>query len=196
MATAFTPREREQIDESLCDAALRCAATTGMKHSTVDELSHQAGISKGAFYGFYESKEHLFLSMLERLHQEMYGSAERVLEQRVDLPVRKRVTLAIRQVCAVAEKRDVVTFLRDEVPLLLRRLPENTLKEHYRSDEERIRALIQKSGVHLTTSMDTACAVVRLLLMTLIVKRDVGDRYDDALRLMIEGACQTLIALR
>ena len=77
MATAFSPQERERIRESLLDAALKSAASQGMRHATVDELAREAGISKGAFYRFYQSKEHLFLSMLERTHEEMYGSAEK-----------------------------------------------------------------------------------------------------------------------
>ena len=77
MATAFSPQERERIRDSLLDAALKSAATQGMRHATVDGLAREAGISKGAFYRFYPSKEHLFLSMLERTHEEMYGSAER-----------------------------------------------------------------------------------------------------------------------
>lgn len=193
MATAFTQRERERIYESLQNAALRCASTVGMRHATVDELAREAGISKGAFYRFFDSKEHLFLSMLERMHNEMYGSAERVLAERTDLPVRERTTLAVREVCRVAEKYDAVVFIREEAPLLLRRLPESMLREHYKSDEERIRALVLKADVKLNTSLETACAVIRLLLMTLLVKGDVGERFDEAMRLMIEGACDRLV---
>ena len=56
MATAFSQRERERIRESLLDAALKSAASPGMRHATVDNLAREAGISKGAFYRFYESK--------------------------------------------------------------------------------------------------------------------------------------------
>ena len=37
MATAFSPRERERIRDSLLDAALKSAASQGMRHATVDE---------------------------------------------------------------------------------------------------------------------------------------------------------------
>ena len=50
MATAFSPRERERIRDSLLDAALKSAATQGMRHATVDGLAREAGISKGAFW--------------------------------------------------------------------------------------------------------------------------------------------------
>lgn len=40
----------------------------GMRQTTVDQLVEAAGISKGAFYKFYSSKEMLFLDLLEDLH--------------------------------------------------------------------------------------------------------------------------------
>lgn len=193
MATAFNCREREQIDNSLIEAALRLAARSGMRHVTVDELAREAGISKGAFYSFYDSKEHLFLRALEALHREMYGGADKVFFERVDLPIRERTALAIKEVFMVAKRRDAVSFIREDAPYLLRRLPPELLKEHYKSDEEHIRAMIERSGVELTTSVDTACAVVRLLLMSLILRGEVGERYDEAMRIMIDGACGALI---
>ncbi|MEG0492512.1 MAG: TetR/AcrR family transcriptional regulator [Clostridia bacterium] len=193
MATAFTPREKEQIYASLQDAATRCVASVGMRHITVDELAREAGISKGAFYRFFDSKEHLFLTMLERMHNEMYGSAQQVLETRMDLPIRARAILAVKEVCLIAEKNGAIPFIREEVPLLLRRLPEDLLAKHYKSDEERIRALILKVNVKLNTSIETACTVIRLLLMTLLLKGDVGEQFDEALRVLVEGACDRML---
>lgn len=193
MATAFTQREREHIYERLQDVGLRCAATIGMKRATVDEIAREAGISKGAFYGFFASKEHLFLKILELIHNEMYGNAERILDERKDLSVKDRAALAIKEVCRVAEKRDAIPFIRDDVPVLLLRLPEDVLKAHYTSDGERIKALVTKSGVRLNTSMDTACAVVHMLMMTVLVKGEVGPEYTKAMHVMIDGACDRLI---
>lgn len=193
MATAFTRAERESIDRSLVESALRLAARIGMRHTTVDELAHEAGISKGAFYSFYESKEHLFLRAVEALHGEMYGGAERVFAERGDLPLRERTILAVREVWAVADKYNAAAFIREDVPYLLRRLPRELIDEHYRSDEEHIRAFISGAGVRLNTGIDTACAVIRLLLMTLLMRGEVGENFEEAVRLMIEGACAALV---
>lgn len=193
MATAFTQREREHIHERLQNVGLRCAATIGMKRSTVDEIAREAGISKGAFYGFFASKEHLFLNILELIHNEMYGNAERIFTQRVDLPIKERAALAITEVCRVAEKREAIQFIRDEVPQLLIKLPEDVLKKHYQSDEDRIKNLVRKANVSLSTSLETACAVIRMLMMTLLLKGEVGEEYDEAMRVMIDGACDRLI---
>ncbi len=194
MATAFSEQERAAISAQLRAAALRCAATLGMRKTTVDELAREAGISKGTFYHFYASKESLFLNMLEGLHDEMYGSAERILDARRDLPIRRRTALAIGEVFRVMEARDMMGFMRDDLPVLLRRVSPEELAAHYHSDDERIRSLIGKAGVKLSVGMDTACAVVSVLLMSLIDRERVGAAYDAALLLLVEGACDRLLA--
>ena len=193
MATAFTPRERERIDEALKDAALRHAATVAMRRTTVDELAREAGISKGAFYSFYQSKEHLFLSMLDRLHNEMSKQAEQILRQRVDLPMRERTMLAFYEVCLMMQRSNLMAFYRDEAPLLLRRLPEELLREHYVSQQEMVKQLILKAQVKLAASLETTCDMLRMLMMSLAFKGDVGSGFDEALRLLIEGACDRVL---
>lgn len=193
MATAFTQQERDRIREQLLDVALRYAAVGGSRRVTVDEIAREAGISKGAFYGFYESKDHLFLDMVERIHHEMYGNAAKVLKEGRELPISERVHRAIFEVYRVARDRNVISFIREEVPLMLRRLPPEAVKALYRSDEEYIRDLIAKGGVSLNADMDTVCTAVRVLLLTLQIKDNVGSHYDEAMKYIIRGACQQLV---
>lgn len=61
MARSFTEREKENIKRSLQETCKRSWTQSGYKKTSVDDLCRQAGISKGAFYLFYESKEVLFL---------------------------------------------------------------------------------------------------------------------------------------
>ena len=71
------------------------------------------------------------MSMLERTHEEMYGSAEKVLDERTDLPLRERTMRAILEVFRVAETYNLIPFIREELPLLLRRLPQDVVNAHY-----------------------------------------------------------------
>lgn len=194
MATAFTQQERARIKEQLLAVALRYAPMGGMRRVSVDEIAREAGISKGAFYSFYPGKEQLFLDMVETIHREMYGNADRVMRENAGLPISERIIQAIFEVYRVARERDVIGFIREEVPLMLRRLPPDTVQAMYHSDDEYIRRLIEKSKVRLTADVDTVCSVVRLLLMTIQFKDEVGGRYDEAMRHIIQGSCRQLIA--
>lgn len=58
-------RERGRSRERLLDAAVEVFATRGFVAATVDEIAAQAGLSKGAVYWNFESKEHLFAALRE-----------------------------------------------------------------------------------------------------------------------------------
>ncbi len=194
MATAFTTKERTVIAQSLMDAALKYAASIGMKHTSVDALCKDAGISKGAFYSFYESKELLFLAMFERMHQQMYGSAKKILEESSHLPSKEQAALAIQEMYHVFARHGLSTFMQEDLPLLLRKLPQSILGEHYHDDEQHIMELLNHSGIGLTTSLHNACTVFRLLILTPMLEREIGEGFSTALNLLIEGACNLLIA--
>src|SRR5574339_469609 len=67
MPKAFTEQEKDIIRAQMREKATKLFERQGLKKTSVDELAQAAGISKGAFYLFYESKEELFMEILEGL---------------------------------------------------------------------------------------------------------------------------------
>lgn len=51
--------------QRLVDAAWRRLATSGYHETTVDAVCDEAGVSKGAFYGYFATKQDLFLALLD-----------------------------------------------------------------------------------------------------------------------------------
>lgn len=192
MATAFSESERREIIRQLQSAAWKRAATTGMK-TTVEQLASDAGISKGAFYRFYDSKEHLFLDMIECWHRHLYEHAGQILATRGDLPGAERATLVLTETLHLMQERPLYRFLAYEAPIMFRRLPEELVKDHWQSDEEFIRTLIRRAGVKLTIPEDTACAAIRILFLSLLSAERIGPRYDEAANELIRSACHQLI---
>ena len=64
MPRAFTADETERICRRLKEAGQESFARRGIRSTTVDDLARSAGISKGAFYRFFDSKEALLVSLL------------------------------------------------------------------------------------------------------------------------------------
>src|SRR4030095_16737586 len=71
MPKAFSEHEKEIIRSQMREKGKDLFEKQGLKKTSVDELTAAVGISKGAFYLFYESKEELFLEILEQLEQEI-----------------------------------------------------------------------------------------------------------------------------
>jgi AcrR family transcriptional regulator len=56
---------RTERRQQLIDAAWRCASKQGFQSLTVDDVCAEAGVSKGAFYIYFEQKQDLLLALLE-----------------------------------------------------------------------------------------------------------------------------------
>ena len=81
MARKFSEREKENIRKSLIDICKQNWTQYGYKKTSVDEICKQAGISKGAFYLFFESKEALFCEVLCSAQHEICEMAAAVMEE-------------------------------------------------------------------------------------------------------------------
>lgn len=81
MARSFSEREKENIRKSLIDVCKQCWTQYGYKKTSVDEICKQVGISKGAFYLFFESKEALFCEVLCSVQHEICEMAAAAMEE-------------------------------------------------------------------------------------------------------------------
>jgi TetR/AcrR family transcriptional regulator, repressor for uid operon len=74
------PETRVERHQLLIDAAWRCAAVRGFGDLTVDDVCEEAGVSKGAFYGYFEHKQQLLLALLEDDAATLDEELERITE--------------------------------------------------------------------------------------------------------------------
>jgi AcrR family transcriptional regulator len=58
-------RERQAKKQDILKAAREVGAQTGLHAATLDEIAEKAEFAKGTLYGYFPSKEDLFISMLE-----------------------------------------------------------------------------------------------------------------------------------
>lgn len=76
---ARAPREAAAVpaegkpEERLRRAAFQCFAEGGFHETKVDDICKKAGVSKGAFYWYFESKEQVFVQILEVWAREVEG---------------------------------------------------------------------------------------------------------------------------
>ncbi len=189
---AFTDFEFEQLQRALLQETRRCAVTLGMKKTSVEQLTRAVGIAKGSFYKFYESKEMLFFAVLEGIHSELFGVADRVMSDDGGLPPSERAPKAILAVCKRLSETGDMVFIENDAKLLLQRLPENVKTEHYHDDETHIRELLEKYDLAPKGGASLAAAAVRGLILTVSHKTQIGVLYPQVLETLVHGACREL----
>ena len=189
---AFTEYETEQLRKALLKETRRCAATLGMKKTSVDQLTKAVGIAKGSFYKFYESKEMLFFAVLENIHSELYDVADHVLSETDNLSPPECAAKAVLAVCQRLSDTGDMVFIENDAKLLLQRLPDDVKNLHYHDDETHIRLLLKKHDLVPNRGISLAAATVRGLILTVFHKEQIGELYPQVLETLVYGACREL----
>jgi AcrR family transcriptional regulator len=87
-------RKRRETTSRLVEAAAAVIAEKGFQRASLDEIAARAGMTKGAIYSNFESKEHLFWAVL--------GSRRLAIpsEWRADLSIRENLRVNALAFCA------------------------------------------------------------------------------------------------
>ncbi|HET9223912.1 MAG TPA: TetR/AcrR family transcriptional regulator [Roseiflexaceae bacterium] len=177
MPKGFSERERTIIRAKLRERGGELFGTYGLRKTNIDELARVAGISKGAFYLFYESKEELFFELLEQFEAK-YQAA--MLKQIVEDPAPPRERMKALLTKALSVRQDNGLFARlsqEEYQYLFRKLPEERLQAHMRGDAEfavEFVAAWRQAGVEIACEPEMVSSLIRALFLMSVHEDDIG----------------------
>jgi AcrR family transcriptional regulator len=97
--------KRAQTRERLLDAAERVFLRRGLQGSSVEEISAEAGFTRGAFYSNFDSKEEMFVELLQDRVYRQYAAIAVEAQAQPGSP-RDRLRWGIEQLKAPYEKED------------------------------------------------------------------------------------------
>ena len=118
-------RRPDERPRELLEAALQVFARNGYRNTTLDEVAEAAGVTKGAIYHYFDTKEALLLGVIEHYQKLAFGRAERAIRDE-RLPASTRIRLLIRKMFSDTEGR------RDLLALLVRGVTHEIPRVHER----------------------------------------------------------------
>jgi AcrR family transcriptional regulator len=197
MPRGFSERERERIREGLLEQGQTFLGTYGVKKTNVEDLTRTVGISKGAFYLFYDSKEELFYEVLARWEDEYHDGLLGVAV-RPGVAPRRQVVDFLREAFSVWKTHPLFTrFDPEEYEHLLRKLPEDKIEANLRKDEifvGRLLDLWRDHGVELDCEVDLFLGLMRALFFVALHEEDVGrDAYPAVIEFFIGSIAQQVV---
>ena len=144
MPREFNSREKTEITRALNEKGRKLFAKYGLKRTRIEELTRAAGISQGAFYRFYGSKEELYFDILEHEEQKL---GERIMTA---LGEKELTRFRFREIMRLAfelfqANPFLVNFVENnDYQQIVRKIPEERLKNHMRSETRMITAAIEQ----------------------------------------------------
>lgn len=191
MPKPFNAEEKASIRARLLKEASQRFATLGLQKTSVEELARAAGISKGAFYVFYESKEALFMEIMELVEQDFRRELLEKLQEPGPTP-RARLVALLGHAFRRWKDFPTMQFLAsNEYDQLMRRVPEAIFKQHRQADDEFMAELIERCR-EVGIDIQISPVEMRRLSYALVL---ASFHQSDPLPLIEEGTLDLLIEL-
>jgi AcrR family transcriptional regulator len=128
-ATESRRRRKAERPTEILEAAFEEFSRNGYAATTLDQVAQRAGVTKGTIYVYFESKEHLFISMMKELTKPTMDSVMEMFERHegstADL-LRDQFGFIYRNIVDDGRRREVVRMLIAEAP----RFPELSDRYH------------------------------------------------------------------
>lgn len=189
---AFTEDEKKIVRSKLIEAAMKFLASTGIKKTTVEELAKAAGISKGAFYIFYESKELLFLDALEeeqaKIHKAIITNMQKYEDKKEGF-----VAVVSEMYRHFSTNTWMFSLMNDEYEVLLRRVPQERIAAHIALDDASTKRMTEViAGMNINSEL--VSAIMRMLFMSTLHRNEVGPLADDAFLFMLKAVADKIFS--
>jgi AcrR family transcriptional regulator len=198
MPRAFSERERELIRQKLRAAGRDAFAAYGLKRTAVDDLVRAAGISKGAYYLFYDSKEALLQELLEHAESEFQNSVlQRVLTP--ELSARQSLHELLR--LTILERHNHPLLSRvgsEEMDLLARRIPVERAEALRRADVSAVARWMyywRARGTVFVLEAEVLTGMLRALVFASLHEAEIGRNvYSRVLEALVDGIAAAALA--
>ena len=191
MPRGFSEREKTIIRAALLSKGRELFTLHGLKKTNVEELARAAGISKGAFYLFYGSKEELLIEIIEQFEDEYFARVLETIAGMADAG-KAEITLVIKRMVVDWQTDPMFKHLgRDEIELLMRKLPEDKTQAALRDDvafAEQMIAAWGRAGLRISCGPEMLASLFRALFFVTL-------HQDDFVQAVYPAMVDTLIDL-
>lgn len=196
MPKSYSEQERAYIRKRLKEEAAACMGQYGIRRTTVDEIVKRVNIPKGTFYLFYQSKELLLFDVILEQHELINQKLVQAVSQ-ISGPAfsADKLTDVIFRFFKMAEELPVLKLLNsEEVELLVRKLPEDVVAEHFGNDTDTVEQVFSLLPLKKDVDIKQISAAFHAIYFATLHKKEIGqDQYDQALRMLIHGVVTQII---
>ena len=191
------PDVSEARKSQIIDAALKVFSRLGFQKARMDDIVKASGLSKGALYWYFESKDAIIVALLERLFGGSVGALDGVLAEDGPVPARLR-RLGEAAIADVARTRALIPITYEFYAIAMRsKAVRSYLQRYYAEYREGLATLLQegidRGELREVDPEVTAVSIVALmegLVLMWVMDPSTGDPADTlrpAFDQLVEG---------
>ncbi|WP_227379654.1 TetR/AcrR family transcriptional regulator [Haladaptatus halobius] len=180
----FTEEKKKQVHESLRDTGRELFARYGVRKTTILELTEGAGIGTGTFYQYYESKEELYVDILEEYNRELIPRLLQNSVETYDDP-EMAITALLEEALDEFESNPLLrrVLIEDEVSYIRDRVSNEEISEKRNSTMEAFLPYFERwydEGKVVGTNPESIVHSIRAVARIVHQKEQIGEeRYPQ-----------------
>lgn len=178
MPKSFSILEKELIREKLLLEGNRLFSIYGLKKTNVEEIALGSGISKGAFYLFFPSKEVLFFEVTGQAEKKFRQEILSVIDLEGPSP-RIRLYTALRKAYFLWQTIPLLTqFSKTDFEVIARRVPGEIIEAHMNDDRLFVEELLQhcqSAGIMIKADPGEIRDMLYTIFICVLHQNDFGE---------------------
>ena len=143
MPPIFTMEQRDALKVRLLEIGTELIASSGIKKMSISKVTAKAGIAKGTFYNFFESKDRFVIEIIHYGKEEIYQCINKLVEENGFLD--KQGLQILLSKFSLSGKNNVLSIFSKEDMLWLR----ENCKEEYILDSIKEDMIMKQLFAHV-----------------------------------------------
>jgi AcrR family transcriptional regulator len=198
MPKGFTEEEKRLIREKLIRKGQEHFERFGIRKTNVADLAREAGIAKGSFYLFFESKEDLFLVINEEFDKQLQREvAQRLKKSQNPKETLKEFLLHVLDLFEI-DPMFKLAVNKEEFESLSRKIPPEKFRRHQESTVAFLTRLVeqwQQDGIIRDYDPKVIVGVVKSLYFVVLHRDFIGEAiFRQVADLLIDSLVDYLVA--
>lgn len=176
----------------IIEAAIDLFSKQGFEQTSIQQITEQAGISKGAFYLSFKSKNELILSLIEYFIKLLLQDIERVVNSKEKEPLKAYLTT---QFTSIRDNSFLTKLLLNEKVAYLHPMVLEKMPLYFSSITEKLLLVIQKQYPNLKNSLIPEVIFLIKGLITCYGKLFIYDNKEIQMEYLVETVYEKINVL-
>ncbi len=197
MPRGFSENQIRLLQEKLISAAFEALSKNGARKTLVGDLAKAVGISTGAFYKFFPSKEALFFAVFERTEE---GLKKEFMTRLDASPAVSKAALrdALKHLLLSEKMKPFFLLMqKEERTYLIRGVDPAVIEAHLQNDLSFLNSVIEKlrsQKVQVTENVNLILSFLQALFVLYAARDELGADASQIIDAFIDTFIDTIIA--
>lgn len=190
----FSENEKKRINEKLLTEGERLFSTHGIKKVTIDDLVEAVGIAKASFYTFYESKEYLYLDIIQNIQQKIFAELNTILASNENLSSEERVLQVFGAMNKMMLQYPILTYMDTAtIELIARKVSKGRLSSFREQNFDAAQSLFNH-GVRFSCDIQTASHAFQAIYHSWMYLYDQGEEIQSTVtNILLRGVISQIV---